>query len=77
MKGRDSMYESGQNGYISIDNTKRKVTAYRKYISYLLLSLALTTLGTYCGSYLVSTLNKSLFLIYCFASIGLIAWIYV
>lgn len=72
MKGRDSMYESGQNGYASIDNTNRKATAYKKYISYLLLSLALTTVGTYCGSFLVSTLNKNLLLIYSFVSIGLI-----
>ena len=60
-----------------MDNTKRKVTAYRKYTSYLLLSLALTTVGTYCGSYLVSTLNRNLFLLYSFVSIGLITWIYV
>lgn len=66
------MYESGQNEYMSIDNTKSKVMAYRKYISYLLLSLALTTLGAYCGSYLISTLNKNLFIIYSFASIGLL-----
>ncbi|MDR3596990.1 Bax inhibitor-1 family protein [Clostridium sp.] len=65
------MYESGQNGYVSIDNTKRKVIAYRKYISYLLLSLALTTLGAYCGSYLISSLSRTFLLIYCFVSIGL------
>lgn len=65
------MYESEQNGYVSIDNAKRKVTAYRKYISYLLLSLVLTTLGTYCGSYLIVSMSNTFFLIYCFVSIGL------
>lgn len=65
------MYEGGQNEFLSLDAARRKAEAYRKYISYLVLSLILTTVGTYFGSYLVVRNRQSL-LIYAFVSIGLI-----
>lgn len=64
------MYESGHNEYLAFDIAKRKAEAYRKYISYLVLSLVLTTVGTYCGSYLIVRNRQSL-LMYALISIGL------
>jgi len=46
--------------------------AYIKYIGYLGLSLLLTTLGTYCGGFLIPYLTKQLLIGYCIMSLVLV-----
>lgn len=45
---------------------------YKKYISYLVLSLTLTTIGTFCGNYIVPYLNKQLFIAFSIISLVLL-----
>lgn len=55
---------------MNIANTNN--LAYKKYIGYLGLSLLLTTLGTYCGGFLIPYLTKPLLISYCIISLVLV-----
>lgn len=55
---------------MNIANTNN--LAYKKYIGYLGLSLILTTLGTYCGTFLIPYLTKSLLIACCVISLILV-----
>lgn len=66
------MFDDGQNELESFSEIEKKEEAYKKYISYLVLSLILTTIGSYCGSFLIPFLTKKIFVRYCGISIFLL-----
>lgn len=66
------MFDDRQREVKYFSEIEIKAEAYKKFISYLCLSLMLTTIGAYCGSYIVPFLTKQLFIVCCVFSIVLI-----